>query len=211
MKKLAGLFGLLVMLVVPAMAQDTTAAQEKPAPAPEEPAKVKRTYVTPKVELSGGYTFRQYYVATNTNIGMQGWYASGDYNLYRWLGVEGEVVGVSTNQGIILGDTHIYTFMGGLRITPLGHRKVTPYGHVLYGEGYYRNVTQPLGGHGGATYTNTVSVWEAGGGLDYNVGRHWGIRLVEADFGGGKFLNTGYSGQGSRRVSVGIVFRFGEK
>lgn len=211
MKKLAGLFGLLLMFVVPAIAQDTTGTQEKPAPAPEEPVKAKRTYTTPKIELSGGYTYRQYYVATNTNIGMQGWYASGNYNLYRWLGVEGEVLGVGKNQGLIQGDTHIYTFMGGLRLTPLGHRKVTPYGHILYGRGLYRNTVPPFGGHGGATYTNVVPVWEAGGGFDYNLGQHWGIRLVEADFGGGKFLNNGYSSQSSRRVSFGIVFRFGQK
>ena len=211
MKKLAALFGMLVIFIAPAMAQESAPPQSTPAPAPEEPAKVKRTYVTPKVEFSGGFTYRQYYVATSTNIGMNGWYASGDYNLYRWLGVEGEVLGVGKNQGIIIGDTHIYTFMGGLRITPLGHRKLTPYGHVLYGEGYYRNTTQPLGGHNGRTVTNTVSVWEAGGGLDYNLGRHLGIRLVEADFGGGKFLNNGYSSQSSRRVSFGIVLRFGEK
>lgn len=211
MKKLARLFGLLVLFVVPVMAQDTTPPQSTPAPAPEEPAKVKRTYVTPKVELSGGYTYRQYYVSTSTNIGMHGWYASGDYNLYRWLGVEGEVVSVGKNLGIIDGDTHIYTFMGGLRLTPLGHRKITPYGHILYGEGYYRVTYPPLGGHGGATQTSSASVWEGGGGLDYNLGRHWGIRLVEADFGGGKFLKNGYAGQSSRRVSFGIVFRFGEK
>ncbi|HXQ27325.1 MAG TPA: outer membrane beta-barrel protein [Candidatus Acidoferrales bacterium] len=211
MKKLAGLFGLLVLFVVPAMAQDTTPPQSAPAPAPEEPVKAKRTYVTPKYELSGGYTFRQYYVATNTNIGMNGWYASGDYNWKRWLGFEGEVVGVSKNQGLVNGTTSIYTFMGGVRLNPLGHRKVTPYGHVLYGEGYYRDVVPPCCGHGGATPTDLASTWEVGGGLDYNLGRHLGIRLVEADFGGTKFSNNGYSSQSSRRVSFGIVFRFGEK
>ena len=50
MTKLVGLFGLLVLLVAPAVAQDAPATTP-----PSKPAKVKRTYSTPKVELSGGF------------------------------------------------------------------------------------------------------------------------------------------------------------
>lgn len=213
MRKPAVLFGLFALLAAPAMAQDQSATQqENPPSAPQEPVKVKRPYITPKVELSGGYTYRTYYTASGT-IGMHGWYGSGDYNFFRWLGAEAEVTGAGKNEGTINGNLHIYSFLAGARITPLGHRKLTPYAHVLVGEALYRLQLPPLGVFLGSTTTITAHAYEVGGGMDLNLGRHWGVRLIEADTGSANFYpnSSNYRNQSSRRVSFGIVYRFGQK
>jgi opacity protein-like surface antigen len=179
---------------------------------------VKRTYITPKFELSGGYSRRSYYSPLGT-IGMNGWFGSLDYNWKRWLGVEGEGTGAGKNlgfseaEGLPLGALHIYTFLVGPKIYPLGHRKLTPFGHFLYGGAYYRNNGPPFAGLNFQTQTSTVKSWEAGGGIDFNLSSHWGIRLIEADYGSANFFpnTSSYSNQGSHRISFGFVYRFGER
>jgi opacity protein-like surface antigen len=217
MRKLVGLCGLLALLIVPAMAQDQPAAnQDKTASAPTPPVKVKRTYTTPKFELSAGYTYRSYYSSIGT-LGMNGGYGSLEYNLKRWLGVEAEALGVGKNQGFLdgvpFGDTHIFTLLVGPRIYPLGHRRLTPFGHFLYGAGYYRNAVPTFAGIPSSVATSAVLAWEAGGGLDYNLSQRWGIRMIQADFGSANFStsNSPSKNQGSHRFSVGFVYRFGKR
>jgi opacity protein-like surface antigen len=227
MRKLVGRCGLLALFfvlfipltIVPAMAQDQPGAgQNTPAPAPTKPVKVKRTYITPRFELSAGYSYRSYYAPIGT-LGMNGWYGSVNYNFKRWLGAEAEVVGVGKNQGfssaldLPLGDTHIYTFLVGPTIFPLGHRKLTPFGHVLYGGAHYRNAVPVFAGVPSSVVTSTVKSWEAGGGLDFNFSSHWGVRLIEADFGSANFFpsTSTFTNRGTHRVSFGIVYRFGER
>jgi opacity protein-like surface antigen len=220
MRKLAGLCGLLAMLVLPAMAQDQPpGADQNPAPsAPAKPAKVKRTYITPKYELSGGYANRSYYAPTGT-LNMSGFYVSLNYNIKRWIGLEGEVVGVGKDQGfsqqqlLPLGNTHIYSFLFGPVIYPLGHRKFAPFGHFMYGGAYYRNEVPLFAGIPSSVLTSTVTSWEVGGGLDLNLWRHWGIRIIEVDYASANFFpnTTNYSNQGSHRFSAGIIYRFGKK
>ena len=218
MKKLVGLFGLLALFVVPVVAQDSSTAPQDQAPtapaAPTEPVKVKRTYPTPKYEISGGFTYRTYYGPSASTIGMKGGFASFDYNFFRWLGLEGEVVGVSGAlkiPNLPTDDIEIFTALAGPKIYPLGHRKITPFGHFLYGAGINTTAVPAFSGYGGNTSAVAVQAWEAGGGLDYNRWTHWGIRLIQFDYGVAKFLGNSIPNQSSRRVSFGIVYRFGEK
>jgi hypothetical protein len=216
MKKLVGLFGLLALFVMPVLAQDNPAPPQDQAPtaptAPTEPVKVKRTYPTPKADLSVGFTYRKYYGVDAKTIGMKGGYASFDYNFFRWLAVEGEFVGVSGTVKIVPPqDVTIFTAMAGPKITPFGHRRFTPYGHVLYGEGIDATAVPAFAGYPGNSSGKVVHSWEAGGGLDYNRWPHWGIRLIEADYGDAKFLGNTIPKQGSGRISFGIVYRFGDK
>jgi len=218
MKKLVGLFGLLALFVVPVVAQDSSTSPQDQAPtapaAPTEPVKVKRTYPTPKYEISGGFTYRTYYGPSASTIGMKGGSASFDYNFFRWLGLEGEVVGVTGAlkiPNLPADDIKIFTALAGPKIYPLGHRKITPFGHFLYGAGINTTAVPAFSGYGGNTSAVAVQAWEAGGGLDYNRWTHWGIRLIQFDYGVAKFLGNSIPNQSSRRVSVGIVYRFGEK
>ncbi len=204
MRKLVVLVGLLAVWMAPVRAQDTP---DKPEPA----AKEKKASI-PKFELSAGYAYRSIGVQPGTNLAMNGGYGSVDYNYDRWLGAEAEVVGVYKNQGV-LGKTDIYTFLVGPRVYPLGHHKLTPFGHLLFGAGRYSKAIPTYGGFP-ATYRNaTAYAWEGGGGLDLYLRKHWGVRLIEVDMGHTGFSVVGIptTSQSERRVSVGVVYRFGER
>ncbi len=207
------LFCLLALFALPAAAQDSPALsqdQSAPAPAPETPKKAKSPRETPKYEISAGYAYRSLYEPSGLSPYLNGWYASFDRNLFSWIGFEVEGMGVYKNQGVVTGNMRVYSFMGGPRIYPLRHRKFTPFGHVLYGVAILRNTVGPFGGFAQTTSTNDVKSWEAGGGFDYNVSRHWGIRIFEFDFGSSNFTG-GSASQGVKRITVGIVYRFGQK
>jgi len=217
MKKLVVLFGLLALFIMPVAAQDSTTPPQDQAPnaptEPTEPVRVKHTYPTPKAEISAGFTYRTFY-EPGTTIDMRGGFASYDYNFFRWLGLEGELVGVRGTLKIPMmppDGVDIFTALAGPKIYPLGHRKLTPFGHFLYGEGINTTAIPAFGGYGGNTAAVFVRAWQVGGGLDYNRWTHWGIRLIQFDYGSAKFLGNGVQGQGSKRVSFGVVYRFGEK
>jgi hypothetical protein len=218
MKKLVGLFGLLALFILPVAAQDTPASPQDRAPtaptAPTEPIKVKHTFPNPKDEISVGFTYRSFYGPSGKNVSMIGGFASYDYNFFRWLGAEAEVLGVTGTlkvPNIPPDKLDIFTAMVGPKIYPLRHHKLTPYGHFLYGEGINTTAIPAFSGYGGNTEAVFVHAWEAGGGLDYNRWSHWGIRLIQFDYVTAKFLGGGVQGQGSKRISVGIVYRFGER
>lgn len=211
MTKPFGLFVLLLMCISPALAQESAPAPQDQSAAPQEkPEKPKAA--TPKYELSAGYARRSYYQPITSTIWLNGWYASAAYNRWRWLGAEAEGMGVYKNQGGFLGNTSIYDFLVGPKLYPLGHRKLTPFGHVLLGIAYYRNTTAAYGGYPSATKTANTFAWEAGGGLDLNLSQHWSVRLIQLDYGGANFFGGSSSTvHGATRVAAGFVYRFGEK
>jgi opacity protein-like surface antigen len=218
MTKLVGLIGLLALFVTPAMAQDnSTSPQDQPptAPAaPSEPVKAKHTYITPKFEISGGFTDRGFYGANGTTVGMKGGFASVDYNFFRWIGLEGEflrVTGTVHFPTLPPESLDVYTALIGPKIYPLGHRKLTPFAHVLFGAGILGSAVPAFAGYGGNSSTKEVTAFELGGGLDFNLASHWGIRLIQLDYGDSKFLGPTVPRQGSKRVSVGVVYRFGQR
>jgi hypothetical protein len=211
MRKSFGLFVLLVLCISPAMAQESPATPQGQSAAPQETPQKHKARETPRYELSAGYAYRSYYQSSGSTPYLKGWYVSGDRNLRRWLGAEAEGMGVYMDQGIILGKTRIYDVLIGPKLFPLGHRKFTPFGHVLLGAARYSNTVPPVGLYGSVTRTATAFAWEAGGGLDMNLSKHWGIRLLQADFGGANFFGSSSANRNSRRLVVGVVYRFGER
>lgn len=220
MKKLAGLFALLVLVVVPAVAQDappqeapsqSTPPQAAPETSPNTEKKPKPLLYTPKYEISGGFSHRSYYIASGPKIGMNGWYGSLDYNWKRWLGFELEGQGVYTSLDVNQ-NASLYTLLVGPQIYPFKHHKLTPFGHFFYGGGYFRKTTAAFGGFPSGVSTDFSKAWEGGGGLDVNVRRHWTVRAIQFDYGSTHFFSgSGTPGQGSYRVSVGIVYHLGQR
>lgn len=218
MTKLAGICALLaVFAATTAMAQDqSTSDQTEPtstSSAPQAPPKkVKRVYAS-KYELSAGFTHRSYYVPGGRTYGLIGWYASGEYNWKKWLGAEGEVTDTwytLRSAGFPPDKIYIYTFLAGPRFYPLGHHRITPFGHILIGAGHYSSATPAFGGFHGATITSNAYTYEVGGGLDLNLWKHWGVRMIQADFGNANYVkNASVPNRGSTRFSFGVVYHFG--
>lgn len=219
MMKLAGICALLaVFAATTAVAQDeSTPDQTEPASTPSAPQapkkKVKQVYVLSKYELSAGFTHRSYYAPGAGTYGLVGWYASGEYNWKKWLGADGEVTDTwytVKNAGFPPDKIYIYTFLVGPRFYPIGHHKVTPFGHVLIGAGHYSSTTPAFGGFHGATIAYNAYAYEAGGGLDLNLWKHWGIRMIQADFGNANYVqNASSANRGTTRFSAGFVYHFG--
>lgn len=184
MKRICALFVFLVSFTVPARAQKFA-----------------------RYEVSAGYSLRIYTPPNYNHVFMNGWYVSGDYNLLSRLGVTAGLNGAYKDQGLN-GNLSIYSVLIGPQVYPFGHRhKLTPFAHVLFGEGFYRNHYPAYGGFPSTVTTDAKSTWEAGGGLDLARTGHWEIRMIQADFGQTRFL--GNKSQANYRVSVGVVYRFG--
>jgi hypothetical protein len=228
MRKHLVICSLLALFAVPAMAQDQPPAppadqnnpppaeQNKPAAAPSEvPKAVKRTYPTPKWVISGGFTYRTDYVNPAYTLGMIGGYGSLERSYKPWLSAEGEVLGVrgvlsAAQLGPPARTLNIFTFLVGPQIYPFGHRKLALFGHLLGGGGAYVESVPAFSGFGANTITHLTYAWEGGGGLDLNLKPHWGIRLIQVDYSHANFLGLN-TGAGSKRVSVGFTYRFGNK
>lgn len=220
--KLSGIFVLCVLLGTPALAQDTPAnpAQDIPATqgAPSNRAQSATTTeeTTPpeppsvsKTEVSGGFTFHRYYEpASGSSLDLIGGYGDVEHNIIqRWLGAELQASGGYKNRGAP-GNVGIFTLMAGPTLYPFGHRKVTFFGHILAGEGYYRNSIAPSSGFPAQVNTYTSLAWGVGAGLDLNISRHAAVRIAQFDYVQTKFLG-GTVHESDTRVSVGIVYHFG--
>ena len=129
-----------------------------------------------------------------------------------WVGAEAEGMGVYKDEALIVGKTRIYHLLVGPKLYPLGHRKVTPFGHFLVGIARYSNTTPAYGGYPSTSRAASAYAWEAGGGLDWNLSPHWGVRLFQLDFGHENFFggSTGNT-RISRRLAAGFGSRFGDK
>jgi len=230
MRKLAGLFVLLVLCGVAARAQDTppadtgsqdSASQSSSSSTPSDtnadetkkPVK-KSSAFSPKYEISVGYDHRSYGPAGSPRIGMSGWVGSFDYDWKRWLGFEGELQGVYATQRPLQGGVEkpsLYTVMGGPQIFPFRHHKISPFGHILYGEGYYQISVGPYGGVGSKTSSYFSHALEGGGGIDVKFKENWAIRGM-FDYGTTRFYaSSGTSSDSSYRISVGLVYYLGRK
>ncbi len=216
MRKLVALGGLLLLSVAPVIAQDQGSAQQQQsvptsAPESEAPPKKKTPPITPRWELSAGYAARSNYERSDgAKPYFNGFYASVDRNFFHWLGVEAEGTSTWKSRGILLGNSHVYTLMAGPDLYPFGHRRVTLFGHALFGLGRESTTYPAFAGAATQTYSYDVKAWEVGVGLEWNKSPRWSIRLIEGDFGGANFAGTKANG-GSIRISAGVAYRWGRK
>lgn len=109
MRKLAGLFLLVLLLAVPAMAQDT-----------------------PKAEFFGGYSYLRVNPGSGSDgINTNGWMASLSGNFNDWFGVTGQFTGhYKSISGV---STNVHSYMFGPRISSHSNEKWTPFVHFLFG------------------------------------------------------------------------------
>ncbi|HEX4075785.1 MAG TPA: hypothetical protein VHX49_10330 [Candidatus Acidoferrales bacterium] len=238
MRKLAGLFVLLVLCGVGVRAQDAPPPAETPSQdstsqstssastetTPDETKKPvkKSTLFSPKYDLSAGYSHRSFGSTGAPRIGMNGWYASLDYNWKRWLGFAGEIQGVYSTQYPLQAGVEkpsVYTALVGPQIYPFKHHKLTPFAHFLYGGAYFREPIGPYPPFSSRVLTAGAQAWELGGGLDLHIKPNWSVRAVQFDYGSTHFSvnnaagggSNGSTSQSSYRISVGIVYYIGKR
>lgn len=190
MKKLFALFALLVVSASPALAQH-------------------RDGDTPLFEVNGGYTYLRWqvpdFVQPPSSLNYNGFNVGGTLNVTNWAGLAADITGTyNSNNGV---DTHIYSYLAGPRIYPLGHHKLTPFGEALFG-------VATLHIPSNIPATEGKFSFEIGGGLDYSLGRHFAVRVAQVDYQRTQFLryvDPSIDNQNNFKYSAGIVIRFGEK
>ncbi|MBZ5696727.1 MAG: porin family protein [Acidobacteriia bacterium] len=204
MKKLLGLSALLLVASLPAMAQVST----------------------PRIEVGGGYTFRSFAfppafndaggVVNFPRVNMNGWDVNAAFNVTNWLAIAGDVDGTRNSspdsfEPTVNDTTWVYTVMGGPRVYPFGHHKITPFAQVLLGHGYLTIYIPPAAG-GPFTLSDGSFAFSAGGGVDASLGHHFAIRLVEFDYERTAFTAIASPGlsdaNNNFKVKVGAVIRF---
>ena len=166
---------------------------------------------TPRVELSGGYSFMR--DQDRSEDFPAGWVASVVGNVNGWVGVVAEVgsnhrVCHDCQRGPFTSDTfrgtdrdiRVFTFMAGPRVALRKMSTVTPFAQILLGGSHIS---------GGVQFDGALTTgfsYQPGGGVDVNVARNLGVRL-QADY---RIVRTqGHNGNATR-VLAGIVWRQGQ-
>jgi len=181
----------------------------------------------PKAEVFGGYSYLR---ADGANL--NGWNASVSGNLNSWFGLVADFSGhydsASTrseftfpgfpgippfpgSSTIVRSETSAHTFLAGPRFSYRKIEQITPFAHVLLGASRRHVESEVDFGVLGRTFFSSNSTAFAaalGGGLDVALSKNIALRVVQADYlptrSFGSFRSNG-------RVSMGLVFRFGNK
>jgi hypothetical protein len=164
-------------------------------------------YDIPKFEVFGGYSL------LNTDLeglpsrsGFHGWNGSGVYNVYPWLGLEGDFGGhyrkdCSGAAGLTCMTLSV---MGGPRITAYRSTNFSAFGHGLVGIGRLSTTLS------GATLSWSELAWAVGGGADYALTPLLSVRVGQFDYVRTDYMNSiGGTPQKNYRLSAGIVIRLG--
>jgi hypothetical protein len=155
-----------------------------------------------KADIFGGYS----YLRVNPGNGVQGVNFNGgigsvSINLNNWIGGVAEFGGY--HNGSVYGSgvsANAISYLFGPKVY-MSRGKITPFAQVLFG-----------GAHVSASSTTANAFAMAlGGGVDWNAGQHFAVRLGQVDYVMTRF-NTGFAGannnQNNFRFSTGIVFKF---
>src|SRR6185437_15717325 len=139
MRKFLGLMAFFSFFTAPALAQNV-----------------------PKFEVFGGYQYVHWGLSRGA-LNMNGFDSSATYNFNRWLGLSADISGAYNNSGS-QGTTHIYTYMFGPTLYPLGHHRITLFVHGLAGDGHIHVFLPALPGipNSEETLTDTSFVYAAG-------------------------------------------------
>lgn len=171
---------------------------------PNDPA-----YIFPRFDVAIGYQ----YLRSNAPpsdcpcFGMNGGFLSASVRMNSWLSIAGEFAGGHTDKISNLGQNlTLMTYTGGPRASWRGHRFV-PFAQALFGGAHASDSYFPTA----TTYTTSATSWvlTAGGGVDYNLSPHLGIRPIEAQFVRTNFNNGSSNSQNALSLGAGIVLRFG--
>lgn len=199
MRRAVSLSGLVVLLSLPAAAQDT-----------------------PSAEVFGGYSYSSLETGSGLDrLSLNGWNASVSGNVSRWLGVVGDVSGHYGSQASV--NRNIHSFLFGPRFSYREKGRITPFVHALFGTARAHRESSGTG----PAQTETKFSMALGGGLDVHATDSLALRIVQADYLLTRFdeasgivciqsittpcPTTRTGTQHNFRFSAGVVFRFGKR
>lgn len=179
-----------------------------------------------KVEISGDYSYMRTNVSVTTqstgsgiptsthslSSNLNGWSATGAYNVNHWFGLVADLGGEYGSTSVMVSgvkfnfQTHLFDAVFGPQVNFRNSTKVTPFVHTLLGVSHGSFTISSMG-FGSKNKTDNAFAGAFGGGLDWSVGEHWSIRLIEADYFPTRFNS---STQNNARISAGIVYRSGD-
>ncbi len=153
-----------------------------------------QTHPQPSVEVFGGASVLRNGATAPSFSLYGGWQAAGSANFNKYLGLTADFGGQYRSISGIRFSQYEYLF--GPRFTVRAAR-ATLFAHALAGGNTLRAAS---------TSTNGFA-WAVGGGLDYNAGRHFSIRAIQADYLRTRLSTSWFN---DARLGIGIVFKFGE-
>jgi outer membrane protein OmpA-like peptidoglycan-associated protein len=192
-----------------------------PAPKPKKEASTSmRGQNTPAAELFLGYSYIRLNTDTTVPPGnvsvsehfdmIPGGTAQLSANINNWFSLAADVGGYGIwDVGGVNGK--LFTYLFGPRFY-LSHGKLSPFLNTLVGGARISSTLNiPVGDtvfFNRSFHQNSFAA-AGGGGLDWNVSRHVGIRLVQAEYLYTQFTDNRDNRQNNLRLSGGLVFRFG--
>lgn len=155
-----------------------------------------------KIDVFGGYSyFSQDTNGATDRLNLNGWTASATYNFHKYLGATAEFSGAYGSPDIFGVNTteHQHTFLFGPTVNFIRTNKVNVFGHALFG------VADSSASALGVSTSDTGFAMALGGGVDYNLKKHFGVRLAQVDW-----MRTSVfdNDQNNFRYSGGVVFHF---
>jgi outer membrane immunogenic protein len=188
------------LLAVAAVSPGLACAQARPAPDPplRSEAAFDYTYVHSNAPPGGCGCFNM-----NGGSGSYAWQLKPE----RWA-IVGDVTvdhasGISSS-GYTLT---LSTFTAGMRyLIPVGEHALRPFGQALIGAAHGSGSL--VEGYTPAAQDQTVFAANLGGGVDLRAGRHFAVRLIDANWLVTVFDNSDNNRQNNMRLSTGVVLRF---
>lgn len=106
-----------------------------------------------------------------------------------------------------LNSLSLVTYLFGPRYSFRSRTRLVPFGQFLVGGVHGFDALFP--GSGPSVPNPDAFAFAAGGGLNVNISRRFGFRVVQADYLQTQLPNDGNNRQNHLRISGGAVFRFG--
>ena len=190
---------------------------------------------TQRIELFGEYSYLRFNPSLPhlNNRSFNGGGGGATFNLNRYLGIKGELMGygstsftttvgapIITPKGTVPAGTfnsqgNMFTYLFG-PVVKLPLSRITPFGELLFGgsnSNGYANLSKAIIAGGGtisATGTQHPFTMAFGGGLDVHINHNFSIRPIELDWVLTRYTNplTNTNNQNSFRYTAGFVYRF---
>ena len=162
---------------------------------------------SPRTEIFGGYSYLRLDNDLNDDRDLNGWNASVNQNIIKWLGFKADFSGHYGNSLVLLGtgaDLNTHLFLFGPQFSLRKFDRFQPFGHVLFGV-VRADVSSFVSG--GPSFDDTAFAMAVGGGLDVKVLDKLSVRLFQADYILTRFADDN---QSNFRASAGVVLRLGK-